>query len=102
MASRGHVDLLADYSWISRVYFSVFQDNNQAAPPYQRLDLRATWQSESGDWTVAAFCNNVFDDIGLRQIEQYGSTEADNYRRTGTPTDPRLFGMEVRYKFGGK
>ena len=49
-------------------------------------------------WTVAAFCNNVFDDIGIRQIEALG--EEDNFRRTGTLTNPRTFGVEVAFKFG--
>jgi outer membrane receptor protein involved in Fe transport len=98
--SAGRVELLANYSWISRVYFSVFENNDQSAPSYDRLDLRASWISNEEDWIVAAFVNNVFDDIGYRQIDQYGATEEVNYRRSGAVTDPRLYGVEVRYKFG--
>lgn len=54
----------------------------------------------SDQWTVAVFVNNVFDKIGIRQIDQYQATEETNWRRTGVVTDPRLFGLEVRYKFG--
>jgi hypothetical protein len=50
------------------------------------------------NWNVSAFCNNVFDDIGIRQVEAL--SEADNFRRTGTVTNPRTYGLEVVYKFG--
>ena len=49
---------------------------------------------------VAAFVNNVMNEVGWRQIEQYGATEASMYVRTGAPTDPRLAGIEIRKKFG--
>ena len=38
------------------------------------------------------------DEIGVRQIARY--EENQNYLRTATPTDPRLFGMEFTYRFG--
>jgi outer membrane receptor protein involved in Fe transport len=98
--SFGNVEFLVNWSWISKVYYSVFEDNRAAAPEYQRTDLRATWTSNDGGWMVAAFVNNVFDEIGIRQIEQYGATEANGWFRTGTATDPRLAGLEVRYKIG--
>ncbi len=101
LGDNGKVEVLANYSWIDRVYFSVFEQKDQSAPSYDRFDLRATWRSADDQWLVAAFVNNVFNDIGWRQIEQYGATEGELYRRTGSPTDPRLAGLEVRYKFGG-
>ncbi len=95
----GRVDFVANYSWIDRVYFSVFEREDQSADPYNRFDLRVSWHPNE-TWLVSAFVNNVTDEIGLRQIEQYGATEVGGYRRTGTPTDPRLFGIEMRYKMG--
>ncbi|HTO59405.1 MAG TPA: TonB-dependent receptor, partial [Pseudomonadales bacterium] len=95
---RGTVTFLADYSWIDKVYFNVFEESTDEAPAYGRVDTRITWMSTDQAWTVAAFCNNVFDDIGIRQIEALG--EEDNFRRTGTLTNPRTFGVEVAFKFG--
>ncbi|NKB96988.1 MAG: TonB-dependent receptor plug domain-containing protein [Pseudomonadales bacterium] len=99
LGDNGRLEFLANYSWIDRVYFSVFEQKDQSAPSYDRFDLRATWHNAEESVMVAAFVNNVFNDIGWRQIEQYGSTEESLYRRTGAPTDPRLAGLEVRYKF---
>ena len=98
LRSAGTLTLLADYSWIDKVYYTVFEENADKAPPYSRVDLRLTWVSVEQNWVVAAFCNNLFDDIGLRQIEPNG--EGANFRRDGTPTDPRAYGLEVTYKFG--
>ena len=98
LGDRGSLTFLADYAWIDQVYFSPFEENQDKAPAYGRVDARITWLSADTAWTVAAFCNNVFDDIGIRQIEAYD--EPQNFRRTGSLTNPRVFGMEVLYKFG--
>ena len=100
LGDNGRVDFLANYSYIDRVYFSVFEREDQSADEYHRVDLRASWHSPTEAWNVSVFANNVLDQIGLRQIEQYFAEESTNYRRTGTPTDPRLIGLEVRYKIG--
>ena len=95
---RGTLTALVDYSYIDKVYFNVFEQSNSEAPHYNRVDTRITWLSSNAAWTVAAFCNNVFDKIGIRQIEQ--GDESINFRDGGTLTNPRTFGMEVLYKFG--
>jgi outer membrane receptor protein involved in Fe transport len=98
LGDKGTLTFLSSYSWIDKVYFDVFAENTDKAPSYSRTDARITWLSSQEAWTVSAFCNNVFDDIGIRQIEAY--QESDNFRRSGTLTNPRTYGMEVQYKFG--
>ncbi len=100
MADRGQITFLANWSWIDQVYFSAFESKEDAAPSYQRTDLRATWISPSSAWTVAAFADNVFDEIGLRQVDHYGSTEDVNFRRSGSNTIPQQLGISVDFKFG--
>ena len=99
LSSGGNLEFTMNYSYIDRVYFSVFEDKNHSGEPYDRLDLRATWRP-SNALTIAAFVNNVFDEIGIRQADHYGSIEENNYLQRGTPTDPRIYGIEVRYKMG--
>ncbi len=100
LGDSGRLEFLLNYSYIDQVYFSVFEREDQSAPSYERLDFRATWTSADESWMVSAFVNNIMDEIGIRQIEQYFATEPNLYRRTGTPTDPRLVGFEIRKKFG--
>ncbi len=100
MADRGQVTFLANWSWIDKVYFSAFESSEDAAPSYQRTDLRATWTHRAAQWQVAAFADNVFNDIGVRQVDHYGSTEDVNFRRSGANTIPQQLGISVDYKFG--
>ncbi len=94
----GTVTFLVDYSYIDKVFFNVFEQPTDEAPHYNRVDGRITWLSSDSAWTVAAFCNNVFDEIGIRQIE--AGDESQDFIRGGTLTNPRTFGLEVLYKFG--
>ena len=98
--NSGKLDFMASYSWIDEVYYSAFEAPIDVAGDYDRLDLRVTWWSPKENWMVAGFMNNVFDEVGIRQIDRYQAGEGANFRRAGATTDPRLYGLEVRYKFG--
>ncbi len=95
LGDNGNVDLFASYAWIDEVYFSAFEAELDRAPEYQRVDLRATWTSADESWIVAGFVNNVFDEIGIRQILRHGA--GDGYRRTAQTTEPRVYGLELTY-----
>ncbi len=95
----GDLELLTTYAWIDDVYFSPFESKRDVAPSYSRWDVRASWTSPDRNWTVAAFVNNVTDEIGIRQIDR--TNEEENFRRSGATTNPRLAALEVRYVFGG-
>jgi iron complex outermembrane receptor protein len=100
MGDRGNLTFLVSWTWIDQVYFSAFESKEDAAPSYQRTDARIGWTSPGGSWNVAGFVNNVFDEIGLRQVDHYGAIEELDFRRWGSNTIPRQFGFEVDYKFG--
>ena len=68
------------------------------APDYVRWDARATWTSADEQWTVSGFVNNITNDIGVRNQFDYG--ESQGQRRVIEPTNPRMAGLEVSYKFG--
>jgi len=100
LGDKGSLTFLVNWTWIDQVYFSAFESKEDAAPAYQRTDARVTWLSPGGSWSVAGFVDNVFDEIGLRQVDHYGSTEDVDFRRSGANTIPRQFGVVVDYKFG--
>ncbi len=66
------------------------------APSYIRWDARVTWESADEKWSVAGFLNNITDELGVRNSFNYG--ESMNYLRVLEPTNPRMGGIEVRYK----
>lgn len=100
MGDNGRVEALVSWTWIDEVYFSAFEAPIDVADAYSRYDARVSWLSSDDAWTVAAFVNNILDEVGIRQIDRYQAEEENNFFRPGATTDPRLFGMEVRYKFG--
>jgi hypothetical protein len=61
------------------------------------LDLRATWKNSDESLIIAAFANNVLNEIGIRQLETHG--EGEGFRRTGQTTEPRVIGVELTKKF---
>ena len=97
LGDAGSIDLFASYSWIDEVNFAAFDLELDRAPEYSRVDLRTTWTSADERWVVSGFVNNVFDEIGIRQILRHGA--ADGYRRTAQVTEPRVYGIEVTVNF---
>jgi outer membrane receptor protein involved in Fe transport len=89
------MQFLTTYAWIDEVYFSPFESERDVAPSYSRWDIRGQWRSPTNTWTIAAFVNNVLDEIGIRQIDR--TDEAENFRRSGATTSPRIAGLELRY-----
>ena len=93
-----NLDLSAVYSWTDDVYYSPFENQSEMAEAYGRLDIRATWTNAEQNIEIAAFCNNVMDDVAVLQVLRHGEDEM--FRQTGGTTVPRLFGIEMTYKLG--
>jgi len=98
LSGGSNLEFFGVYSWIDEVYYSPFENDAELADSYDRLDLRATWTSTSASWTVSAFVNNVFDDVGVLQVLR--ESEAEFFRHTGGVTSPRLYGLELTYALG--
>jgi hypothetical protein len=80
------------YSWIDKVYYSPFQNEDEMAEDYGRLDLRASWTSADGRMMVSGFVNNVLDETGILQVLRHG--EEEMFRQSAGTTLPRLMGIE--------
>lgn len=68
------------------------------APEFYRWDARLSWVSSDEQWTVTGYVNNITNDVGTRNMFTYGSQGA--YKRGVEPTNPRMAGIELNYKFG--
>ena len=97
LSGGSQLEFVGIYSWTDEVYYSPFEREEEKAEAYDRLDLRANWTSADSNWTVSAFVNNVFDDIGNLQILRAGETEF--FRHSSGTTVPRLYGLEVQYSY---
>ena len=50
------------------MYYSPFENEDEMAEAYGRLDMRASWTSADGRMIVAGFVNNVLDETGVLQV----------------------------------
>ena len=96
MNGGAQLELFGVYSWTDEVFYSPFETQEEKAEAYGRADLRATWTSPNDNWAVAAFVNNIFDDVANLGI--YRQSEAEFYRHNSGITLPRVYGMEFSYK----
>lgn len=98
LANGSSVEGRTTLSYTDEVFFSVENNPEDQAPEYYRWDARLTWTSPTENIIVSGFVNNILDDIGVRQITR--TAESQNYLRSAVPTDPRLMGIELTYRFG--
>ena len=92
------LDLSGVYSWTDEVFYSPFENQQEKSEAYGRLDLRATWTNAKQNIIVAAFVNNVLDDVAILQVLRTG--EDEHFRQTAGVTSPRLGGLELTYLMG--
>lgn len=98
LGGNGEIDLMTSYSWQDEMTWDESDSPLDRIPAFARWDARATWNSSDRTWMVAGFVNNIMDEIGLRSLD--AESEGAGYLRSVTPTLPRIWGMEARYRFG--
>ena len=98
MDGGANLDISSVYSWTDDVYYSPFENERDMAQSFGRLDFRATWVSAEQDIEIAAFCNNVLDEVAVRQVLRNG--EQEHFRVNAETTLPRMFGIEMTYRMG--
>ncbi len=102
--ASGTLSLHADYAWQDKIQFNLINDFNQQAA-YGTLNARATLAADSRSWALAVFGTNL---TNRQYAVAGGSVGADPTGQTPPPIswqipgDPRMYGLELTYRFGGK
>ncbi|GAB3092420.1 TonB-dependent receptor [Aestuariicella hydrocarbonica] len=91
--SAGELVLRADYNW-SDERVSIQRD--KTIDSYQRINARATFNSASDAWSVAAWVNNLTDEEDLRDYTGPGRAIGSH---TAAVRLPRMYGVDVAYRF---
>ncbi|MFU8817031.1 MAG: TonB-dependent receptor domain-containing protein, partial [Pseudomonadales bacterium] len=99
LQNMGSLTLNTSLSWTDSFFFTPDNNSLDETPDFMRWDARATWTSPSAHWTVSGFLNNITNELGVRNQGRWG--ELQNFRRHVTTTDPRVYGLEVRYSLRG-
>jgi iron complex outermembrane receptor protein len=95
----GNLTLGATWTYKDEAYYSVFSREHYLAPSYDSTDFRALWNGNDNRYTVIAFVNNAFDDVGF---EAAGASQSawGTQSRTQSLTAPRTYGIELQFRFG--
>jgi outer membrane receptor protein involved in Fe transport len=95
----GTIDFNTSLSWTDSFFFTPDNNDLDKTPDFSRWDARVSWTSADSRWIVAVFGNNLTNELGVRNQGRWG--EQMNFRRVVTTTDPRAYGLEVRFSFSG-
>ncbi len=104
----GSLTLGATYLYRSKSYASVFSRSYNAAKSWDQVDLRAYFAPTGGKYTLIAYVKNVFNTdgyaaaVGASQRNNNPLVPSDQFAngaRNFELTPPRLYGVEVQYRF---
>jgi iron complex outermembrane receptor protein len=98
----GSLALSGTYVWRDQTYDSVFNRPYNLAPSYSLVNLRAIWTDTANRYSVILYGNNVFNKIGEDAslglaVTNPGPAQAIDPLVSYTP--PRVYGVELRYRF---
>ena len=104
----GKLTVSATYLYRSESYANVFQRTYNASKSWDQVDLRAYWAPTDGKYTLIAYVKNVFDTdgyaaaVGASQRNNSVTVASDRFAngsRNFELTPPRLYGVELQYRF---
>lgn len=97
----GSLTLGATYLYRSKSYANVFEREYNSAPSWDQVDLRAVFTPTGNKYTVIAYVKNVFNEDGYAAAVAASQRNLDraNGARVYELTPPRLYGVELQYRF---
>lgn len=99
-AEWGDINASADYFIQSSVHLNDTElaDGFGQQNGYDNLNLRLDWANVAGSsFDMAVFVNNVMDEIHAASMNSFYSV---NGTANAIYSEPRMWGAEVRYRFG--
>jgi iron complex outermembrane receptor protein len=97
MGDKGNLTFSAIYSWVDDQYTNPSNSDNGKVKSYDRADARMTWASPSDKLAITAFVKNISDDRATTDAS--GGTIADGFLRTVHLGIPRMYGLQLNYRF---
>jgi len=102
---RGNLSLSGTFIWKDKSYGSIFTRTYDEAPSWDQVDLRAIWAGKDDRYEVVLYVKNLFNSLGYDSasagypinapVGGGPATQASSYDLT----PPRLYGMELHFKF---
>jgi iron complex outermembrane receptor protein len=85
------------YTWVDEMYSNPSNSENGKMDSWDRFDARMTWTAASQKLAITAFVKNIADD--RHSTDASGGTISDGYLRTELLSDPRMYGLQLNYRF---
>lgn len=97
LPNDGVVFFRGDYKWQDKVYFSSFNNPVLSQDSYGWAKARVAYQSPEGNWDVAAFVDNISDEVVATNATFNGDIIDSTV--TGNLAPPRTYGMEIHVRY---
>jgi iron complex outermembrane receptor protein len=97
LGDKGDVLISGIYTWVDEMYTSPNNSENGKLDSWGRFDARVTWTAPSQKLALTAFVKNIMDK--RHSTDASGGTISDGFLRTELLSDPRMFGLQLNYRF---
>ena len=97
MGDKGDLLFSAIYTWVDEMYTNPANSENGWLDSWGRFDARMTWTAQSQKLALTAFVKNISDD--RHSTDASGGTISDGFLRTELLSDPRMYGLQLNYRF---
>ncbi|GHA20648.1 TonB-dependent receptor [Arenicella chitinivorans] len=94
---KGDLSLRLDYSWQSKIYYTVFNIDAASEDAYGIVNARVNWAPSNSNWSVAIFGKNLSDELYFSNMILTGTVYGAEF--VGSLGAPRTFGAEFNYQF---
>ena len=95
----GAVTLRWDYYWQDDSYAREFNTRGDEINSWDQHNLSFIYESDNGNWQARLWARNLEDEDNV--TGHYVTSDTSGYFRNYFLTEPRLYGLSVRYQFGG-
>jgi len=83
-----------DYYWQSNSYLTVFNRSVESTGSWDQHNLSVNYEAVDGRWSVQGWVRNIGDDVHI--LGGYRAHSAQSF----SVTEPRTWGVSLRYNFG--
>lgn len=98
-ALRGRVIARVDWYWQSDMQAREFNTPGDEIDAWDQWNASLIYESNDGHWSARAWVRNIEDDDNI--TGHYLTSDTSGFFRNYFLTEPRIFGMSVRYTMGG-
>ena len=97
LGDKGDLLFSGIYTWVDEMYTNPANSDNGLLDSWDRIDARVTWTAPSEKLALTAFVKNITDD--RHSTDASGGTISDGFLRTELLSDPRMYGLQLNYRF---